>query len=646
MSFQGKYEILSALNDGESQSFRALQISSGRPVLVHHLVAGRSPSGQADLASLIFKFLRTASTEEGRHLLDMGEDEGRVFVVTADVPECQDLRTWLLAVTEAHSEQGVDDPPAGSEMPDSGNLDFTRTFTTEALRQVSRLSASLPVSASQAPSAVPKAVPAPEKSPGIPVPPAVLPAAPAGSAGDGMIDFAGFWEKSSPVNLPGSPASKPPPIPSPFGLEDSSEVPEVTAEYLSRRSAQDLHNAPTAAFPSLRAKVAESDRAPAVKAAPAEVKEVAGLPGGQVMQPQDVARPPASPSASETPPVPASPDAVGGETMAPKAIADLLREYSIAPLPVRAPTPTPNSGDKPEGEIKADEKAPRRQIPMGFEVVFQSSKPRTRPTGSGAGDRSGIMTAPSFMGSQAPEQPGPAPTNAAPPNIPPSAVAPAAEKVVGGTGVDFISARADRRAASALGDQPTDPPSPSLAQQARNQSNQETLLVSAPPALPARLVPPPRPDDPIAAVGAPPAPVRVQPTPNESNQATRVVSSPPLPPTRPAPPAAPMASARGSWPPPPARVQPNANESGQATRVVLSPPMPPTRPAPPPPPIASTGGGAPPSTPAMSNRAQPGEYTRMIENVRAFAGPLPPVDAPVAPAAIYRPGQEFRGCGS
>jgi len=95
MDFQGRYQLLEILSDGDARTFKAIQISSGRSVLLHHLWAERTPPNQPDLASLVFRFLRHASADEMKVLVDMGEEGGRVYVVTEDLPAFQDLRQWL-----------------------------------------------------------------------------------------------------------------------------------------------------------------------------------------------------------------------------------------------------------------------------------------------------------------------------------------------------------------------------------------------------------------------------------------------------------------------------------------------------------------------------------------------------------------------
>ena len=95
MDFQGRYQILEMLVDGEARTFKARQTSSGRTVLLHQLWAERTPPHQPDLATLVFGFLRRATADEMKVLIDMGEEAGRVFVVTEDLPMFHDLRRWL-----------------------------------------------------------------------------------------------------------------------------------------------------------------------------------------------------------------------------------------------------------------------------------------------------------------------------------------------------------------------------------------------------------------------------------------------------------------------------------------------------------------------------------------------------------------------
>jgi len=106
MDFQGRYQILEMLTDGEARTFKALQTSSGRTVLVHQLWVERTPPNQPNLPSLVFGFLRRATADEMKILLDMGEESGRVFVVTEDLPVFRDLRQWLESAAGTPSAAG------------------------------------------------------------------------------------------------------------------------------------------------------------------------------------------------------------------------------------------------------------------------------------------------------------------------------------------------------------------------------------------------------------------------------------------------------------------------------------------------------------------------------------------------------------
>jgi hypothetical protein len=138
LSFQGKYQILATLGDGEAQSFRAIQISTGRKVLIHHLTGGKPPAGQPDLTSLIFNFLRSASPEESRNLLHMGEEDGRAYLVTEDVPGCLDLRQWLLVSTGLLAEEKPAAAQPAQKALTPENIGSTQAYTTEAMRHALR----------------------------------------------------------------------------------------------------------------------------------------------------------------------------------------------------------------------------------------------------------------------------------------------------------------------------------------------------------------------------------------------------------------------------------------------------------------------------------------------------------------------------
>jgi len=135
MDFQGRYQILEMLSDGEARTFKALQTSSGRIVLLHQLWEERTPPNQPDLASLVFGFLRRATAEEMKSLVDMGEEANRVFVVTEDLPECQDLRQWLQSAPGTLGTAGKASVPKSAPSGDSSAIAATRGLVSHARQE-------------------------------------------------------------------------------------------------------------------------------------------------------------------------------------------------------------------------------------------------------------------------------------------------------------------------------------------------------------------------------------------------------------------------------------------------------------------------------------------------------------------------------
>ncbi|MGB7592201.1 MAG: hypothetical protein WCD04_03830 [Terriglobia bacterium] len=213
MDFQGRYKLLEMLSDGEARTFKALQTSSGRTVLLHQLWQERTPPNQPDLASLVFGFLRRATAEEMKSLVDMGEEAGRVFVVTEDLPGCQDLRQWLQPAPGTPGTAGkasVSKPaPSGDSsaiaatmglVPHARQEDLaspgpTQLFTNPKVIADQRLSASAEKTAST-----------PTTHPEPPVEPGTL-ASPAKLAGHlGGVSEAGVLKAAEPPVAPPGPA--------------------------------------------------------------------------------------------------------------------------------------------------------------------------------------------------------------------------------------------------------------------------------------------------------------------------------------------------------------------------------------------------------------------------------------------------------
>ncbi len=335
MSFQGKYEILSTLSEGEAKSYRAKKISSGRPVILHHLAANQATAAQPDLASLIFKFLRAASKEASRNFLDMGDEEGRVFIVTADVPECLNLRQWLQSGIGETAEAEKTTPPAGGTQ-EVGNIQLTYNLTTDALRQLGRRTVSESGSASA------------EKAPGAPPSPSESAKRTTEIVGRSALAPTKTGENTPPSVLSGLPQphsrlQSPTPVLG-FELPPESEIPSS------------LQDAPTEVRPSLRAQATNLE----VAAAGAEASK------------------PVPKAATRA-------DATSADTEAGLDVTGVLADLVRAP---QKPVPVSSVPEPAAAKAQTSENVPQRKPSVGFEMVFRSDKPRLHPTLSAPPDPS------------------------------------------------------------------------------------------------------------------------------------------------------------------------------------------------------------------------------------------------------------------
>ena len=67
---------------------------------------------------MVFKYLPGKGAPGTEHFGEMGQDEGHVFIVTADVPVCLDLRGWLQSIAASQGTRGTSAKPAQSD-PDA-----------------------------------------------------------------------------------------------------------------------------------------------------------------------------------------------------------------------------------------------------------------------------------------------------------------------------------------------------------------------------------------------------------------------------------------------------------------------------------------------------------------------------------------------
>lgn len=108
MSFLQKYLISSKLEEaGETMSFRAHDTVTGQQVLLHQLLPGRTPLDEPELSAMILHYFPGGGEPGTEHFREVGQDEERVFVVTADLPECVDIRQWLYTIAAARADKGV-----------------------------------------------------------------------------------------------------------------------------------------------------------------------------------------------------------------------------------------------------------------------------------------------------------------------------------------------------------------------------------------------------------------------------------------------------------------------------------------------------------------------------------------------------------
>jgi hypothetical protein len=413
VGFQKKYQIQAALSGGEVRVSRGLQLSTWQSVLIHQFAAGQASSQGPDLASLLFKFLRSDVGEKARDFIDMGEDDGAVYVVTTDVPECLDLRRWLGSMLDARA--GKQAAPAAPK----GSADSTRVFTTDTFRQALGLSESaagpLTLSVGFPPAGDVSGAPGP--------PPEAAPESTAALLG-GPLTFVGFWERSTPTNATGSPAPLPPKT-----RESNSAlgpVPEGTVAYSSRGSPLSSRDGPPtfATPPGVESPQPEwtLEQAARWERESAQTKR-----GSNAAQPPSPAAGPAvAPTAEDdfdrmfqSPPPPAEP-AAGTATA-----SEFTRRFSqrdetppsnYAP-PATAPIPAANPAGKGAPDGKVEPNAGRLPVPTGFEVVFYRDKRELPADWPQLPGRPGVSPAPSPVVPPAPPEPLPKPAASVPRNM-------------------------------------------------------------------------------------------------------------------------------------------------------------------------------------------------------------------------------------
>ena len=298
MSFLGKYQIVSMIGEGETRTFRAREASTGRSVVLHQLLRSRTSPHQRDLASMVFKYLPRVGAQGPEQFVDMGEDEDRVFIVTADVPECLDLRKWLQSIADLQGDRGI------SPRPSQIDPDATQKFSglrPESLQEgLLSTDGTLTLSSPQSALSEP-ATPDSEKTQDIEVTP--LPQAPPGSQREPGEFTRMFSAPGSKKESPGSSASqdevslRPPAQPVPPASQEAAK--KSPGEFTQMFFGKDI--AGQKAAPPAPPPTPDSKLAPAIK--PADKHPRGQVPSGFEVVFQSRKQPPRA-GAPQDPPGP------------------------------------------------------------------------------------------------------------------------------------------------------------------------------------------------------------------------------------------------------------------------------------------------------------------------------------------------------
>lgn len=90
MSLTDRFQLFDLKRDEGARSFEAREIATGRPVFVHLFADRTSPLNRALLAKV-----ETLPPQERARIIDRGEHEGGVYLVTDRLAEYPGLREWL-----------------------------------------------------------------------------------------------------------------------------------------------------------------------------------------------------------------------------------------------------------------------------------------------------------------------------------------------------------------------------------------------------------------------------------------------------------------------------------------------------------------------------------------------------------------------
>ncbi|HTB15510.1 MAG TPA: hypothetical protein VK752_28260 [Bryobacteraceae bacterium] len=341
MPFTERFQLLDLKRDEGARTYEAREIATGRPVFVHLFANTTSPLNRAMLAKL-----DTLPEEERHRILDRGEHEGGIYLVTDRLAEYQGLREWLKAHHEEHPkpldargawqfppskppedpapstfdtaplpamEPSIVEPPPIAKLTDTGLQTLQLPSPGEPPAVAPPPPANDPGEFTQQ-FAPPVLRPAPK-----PTPPAAAPAPPANEPGEFTRQFAmpvlrpapktTSPPAAPPADEPGEftrqfapPVHRPAPPPSAPTNPAPGEFTQLFAAPPPKPSAPPKAGPPSGEFTKLFRAPQRPDPAPAPKAAPPSAP-TANQPGEftQMLQAQRPSATPAPPSANQPP---------------------------------------------------------------------------------------------------------------------------------------------------------------------------------------------------------------------------------------------------------------------------------------------------------------------------------------------------------
>jgi len=112
-----KYELGEVLAEGEARTRKAREVASGREVLVHQLSTSPDRGRSMDLLRMIHRFLRGRTPGTHNPILDLGEHDGAMCLVTERIPGFVSVRSWLERQVEPGQPNPDDRPPPRDPPP-------------------------------------------------------------------------------------------------------------------------------------------------------------------------------------------------------------------------------------------------------------------------------------------------------------------------------------------------------------------------------------------------------------------------------------------------------------------------------------------------------------------------------------------------